>query len=67
MSASSVGSDLFLAWKKDNKVHIFYYDGQQREWMRTEGPECKSSGSSIEISVINSTIFLIERNDLLLL
>ena len=63
VSASSVGSDLFLAWQKDNKVNIYYYDGQQREWIRKEGPESKASGSSIEISIINGTIFLTEHND----
>ena len=63
VSALSVGSDLFLVWQKDNKVNIYYYDGQQREWMRKEGPESRVSGSSIEISIFNSTIFLTEHND----
>ena len=62
LSASSDDTRLYLAWQKDNKAQILQYS-RQRKWEKKEGPECKSSGSRIEISVLNRNIFLNEHND----
>ena len=63
-SASSDGNNLFLAWQKENKIHIrfLYPDGQQAVWMNRDGPECKSADSHIEISIISNTIFLTQHS-----
>jgi hypothetical protein len=64
LSASSDDACLYLAWQKDEKVLIFQYSGGRGKWEKIiEGPYCKSSGSCIEISVFNKTIFLTEHND----
>ena len=62
LSASSDDTRLYLAWQKDDKVQIVQYS-RERKWEKWEGPDCKSSGSRIEISVIKKTIFLTEHND----
>ena len=61
-SASSDDTHLYLALQKDTKVQILRYS-RQGKWEKWEGPDCESSGSRIEISVINKTIFLTEHND----
>jgi hypothetical protein len=63
ISASSDDTRLYLAWQKDKKVQILHYS-RQRKWERKEGPDCKSSDSRIEISVLNETMFLTEHNDM---
>ena len=64
LSASSDDTRLYLAWQKDDKAQILQYS-RRRKWERKEGPDCESSGSRIEISVINNlkSIFLTEHND----
>ena len=62
LSASKDDTHLYLAWQKDDKVQILQYS-RQKKWEKREGPDCKSSGSHIEISVIKKTIFLTEHND----
>ena len=64
LSASSDDTRLYLAWQTDDKVQILQYS-RQRKWEKRDGPECKSSGSRVEISVINNlkSIFLTEHND----
>ena len=62
LSASSDDTRLYLAWQRDDKVQIVQYS-RRRKWEKIEGPDCKSSGSHIEISVIKKTIFLTEHND----
>jgi hypothetical protein len=65
LSTSSDDTRLYLAWQKDKKVQIFRYS-RQRKWdeIKDTPPDCESSGSRIEISVFNETIFLTEHNDM---
>ena len=62
LSASSDNTRLYLAWQKDMKVQILQYS-RRKKWEKREGPDCKSSASRIEISVIKKNIFLTEHND----
>jgi hypothetical protein len=64
LSASSDNTHLYLAWQEDRKVRILRYS-RRSKWERMEdGPDCESSGSRIEISVLKKTIFLTEHNDM---
>ena len=44
------------------KVQILQYS-RRKKWEKREVPDCKSSGSRIEISVIKKNIFLTKHND----